>query len=74
MSKNLSSMRSINLQLGILLLGLWTVSWVLLAWRLKGFQPLGVPLITWGHVFLGVLAVVVSFASVYLFKRGKRTP
>ena len=74
MTKNLAFAQNHHLRTTLVLAGLWLASWALLALMPEDLQPLGVPLITWAHVFLGLLAVVVSFGSVYLFKQRDNAP
>ena len=49
--------------LGALLVILWLAAWAL--WP-SGDQRYGVPLVTWAHVALGALAVVVNVAAIFL--------
>ena len=51
---------------------LWILSWVVLwTWR-SDLQFAGVALITWSHIALGALAVLISVAMVFRLERFER--
>ncbi len=74
MSKNAIPISTRYLRLALILMGLWAVSWSLLMVMPETCSPLNVPLITWGHISLGVLAVAFGFGSVFLLEDHENTP
>ena len=66
MSDNSVPAKCRHLHLALVLVALWFASWALFALSPEDIRPLGLPLITWGHIVLGVLAVAFSFGAVLL--------
>ena len=74
MAQKSTFLKNPRLKLALLLGAVWLASWALLAFPGDDAEMLGLPLITWSHISLGVLAVVVSVCSVFLFERWEHKP
>ncbi len=66
--------RNRHLQLALVLVGVWLASWGLLMVQPERIAPLGLPLITWAHILLGVLAVAFGLGSAFLLEGRENTP
>lgn len=64
MSKDYISARNPGLVLGIAIFCVWLLCWVGLLGRFSTILVAGIPLITWGMMAIGVIAIIVSIIAI----------
>ncbi len=62
-------LRSPGVRLALVLAALWVLSWVLFQGLLPDARLAGLPLVTWSHILVGVLAVAFGLIAIPLLDR-----
>jgi hypothetical protein len=58
-----------GVRLSLVLAALWVLSWILFAGLFPGARLAGLPLVTWSHILVGILAVAFGLVAIPLLER-----
>lgn len=72
MGKSRISIKSPGMMWALVIFILWLVFWIILMPFLPKVLVLGIPLITWSQILLGVFAVCVSVAAIFQLERWEK--
>jgi len=73
MDKSHITFRSPGMIWGLVIFVLWLVCWIILMPFLPKAQILGIPLITWSQILLGVFAIVISIVAIFQLEQWEKS-
>jgi hypothetical protein len=73
MRRKTLSFRNPGLFLGVLIFAVWLLCWVLFMGPLGHIVIAGLPLLTWSQIVLGIVAILISAASIIPLDKWERS-